>query len=231
MTKRLKFFLSIFFLLTVTNSFSQAITFRNELHGGGLKYPPDNKDYIEGTRYLHDNFIKGSIYYDDSLQLDDIPLRLNLHNDALEFLQNDSAYVFVDAYRLDKILLGDDEFAYLKVHPNSEISGYVKVWNNEFPMLITKMKVDFVKEIKGKPFVITQSDHFERADDIHYVMKSEHEIARIISIKKLIKYLENYSTELINFAKNEHVSIKDPESIVRLLKYYRMVELNAPSDN
>ena len=202
------------------------ITYGNELRCGGLKYPSDEIDYIEGTRYLHDDFTTGSIHYEDSLQLAEIPLRLNLHNDALEFLHNDSAYVFAETYRIDKILIGDDEFAYLKVRPNSEVSCYVKVWNNEFPMLITKMRIDFVKEIKGKPFVIPQPDHFERDDDTHYVMKSANDIERVKSLKQLINYLGTHRQKLSDLAKEEKISVKDAEELAKLLDYFLELEQN-----
>ena len=85
----------------VFNSFSQTITHFNELAGGWIKYPAE-KDYIEGTRYLHDDFRNGNVFYDGNSKSLQLPLRLNLHNDEFEFMKNDSVYAFAEPNRIDK---------------------------------------------------------------------------------------------------------------------------------
>ena len=224
MTYHFKLTLSVFIVFSSSNSFAQMITHDNDLFGGA--YGIQEKEYIEGSRYLNDDFIIGDIYYDDSLQITEIPLRLNLHNDELEFLQYDSVYAIAQPYRIDKVVLGNDDFIYINHHTNAEISGYVKLWNVGYPMLITKMRVDCYKKVSGQAFVESHPDRFERAPDKQYLVKSENEIIEITSTKKLIKLLEDHAQELTTFAKERKISGKDPAPMAKLLNYYHTIQQN-----
>lgn len=223
MNYHFKLALSVFIFFAFSNSFAQMITHYNELWGGASAI--HEQEYIEGSRYLNDGFLLGDIYYDDSLQITEIPLRLNLHNDELEFLHNDSAYALAQPYRIDKIVLGNDEIIYIKTRSNTEVSGYVKLWNVRYPMLVTKMRINFYKKVVSRsPDVESRPDRFERAPDKQYLVKSENEIIEITSTRKLIKLLGDYSQELTAFAKEDKISANDPASLMRLLDYYLELE-------
>ena len=72
--------LAYLFILLIIASFpvkSQTINNSNDLAGGWIKNPPNDENYIEGTRNLYDDFRRGTIYYSNSVDLN-VPLRLNL---------------------------------------------------------------------------------------------------------------------------------------------------------
>jgi len=73
----------LFHFCTTSGLFAQMITHYNELFGGA--YGIQEKEYIEGSRYLHEKFISGEVYYDDNSKVLQVPFRLNLHNDEFEY--------------------------------------------------------------------------------------------------------------------------------------------------
>ena len=194
------------------------INHRNELFGGWIGMPEE--EYIEGTRYLHDDFINGDVYYDRKSKISQVPLRLNLHNDEFEYMNNDSVFAFAEPYHIDKIVIEDEVFIYLNRSFDPDISGFVKRWNPELPAVLTKMKIDFYKKVSGQAFLDLKPDRFERDIDKHYIMKSENEIIEITSVKNLIKLLGDHSSELTDFAKEEKISGSNGIELAKLLNYY-----------
>ena len=160
-----------------------------ELAGGWIKYPAE-KDYIEGTRYLHDDFRNGNVFYDGNSKSLQLPLRLNLHNDEFEYMENDSVFAFAEPSRIDKVIIGNEVFIYIDTSLDTNTSGFVKIRNTELPCILTKMKVDFFKKVTSRsPSVESAPDRFVRIDDSNYLMKTETEILEVSSVKKLIKLL------------------------------------------
>ena len=107
---------------------------------------------------------------------------------------------------------------------DTNISGFVKIRNTELPCILTKMKIDFYSEVRGKAFVESKPDRFVRDDDTNYLMKTETEILKVSSVKKLINLLDDHSQELKEFAKKEKISGRNGEDMARILDYYHTLE-------
>lgn len=222
MFRHFKYLLTQSCCLIFLNSFAQGITERDDI---SWSRPPEKRgNYIEGTRYLQDDFINGDVYYDGKLKFSHVPLRLNLHNDEFEYMENDSIFSFAEPYHIDKIVIENEVFIYLNRIFDADIAGFVKRWNSEFPFLLTKMKIVFFTSVTGLAFVESKPDRFERTADKHYLMQSENEIIKISSVKKLIKLLCDHSSELSKFAKEEKVSGGNGAELDKLLDYYHKLE-------
>jgi hypothetical protein len=224
MTSQIKIVLTSFFYLVVLNSFSQTITNRNEL-GWGHGDLPSDKGYIEGTRYLHDDFRNGDVFYDGNSKSLQLPLRLNLHNDEFEYMENDSVFAFAEPSCIDKVIMEDDVFIYIDKSEggSGSVFGFVELRNTKLPCILTKMKIDFYKKvISNSPTVKSESDRFVRDDDSNYLMKTETDIINVTSVKELINLLDDHSQELTDFAKEAKISnhSRNGEDMARILDYY-----------
>jgi len=175
---------------------------------------------ISGSPYLSDEFQQGDIYMNGKYKIPNIQLRYNLYNDEFQFKERNSIMAIADPTNIDKIVIGDEVFIYLKKGDQNTVTGYAKMWNSQLPAVITKMKVEFFEKEKPKPYVEPKPDRFERAQDKQYLMKSKTEIENISSVKKLIKSLGDHEVELTDFAKKEKISAGDPEELAKLLDYY-----------
>ena len=88
--KKVSFLVILFILITIqANSQAHNIQFpENEIHGTGIPMEHE-KNYIEGTRNLNDDFKPGTIYYKKDGKIFQVPLRLNLYNDVFEYIKKE----------------------------------------------------------------------------------------------------------------------------------------------
>ena len=181
---------------------------------------------IAGTPYLNEKFINGDVYYGGKYKIEQIPLRLNLYNDQLEYKSEEGIMAFGNSDRLDRVVIEEEVFIFIPERHVSKISGFAKSSHAALPSILTKMSVDFFKREDPKPFEIGEAkpDRLERAEDRYYLMKNKREIRRITSVKKLIKYLGEHSSELTDYSKKEGFSGNDPAEFVKLLDYYHELE-------
>lgn len=179
---------------------------------------------IQGSPYLNEAFQLGEVYYDGKYKISRLPLRYNLHNDEIEYKEKNAIMAFADPNSIDKVVIGDQVFVYIKKDKKSPVSGFVQMWNDRLPTVLTKMKVDFLEKEEAKPYVDPKPARFERGYDKHYLMKNQNEIEKIVSVKKLIKSLGKHQSELSAFAKKEKVSSSDPEELAILLNFYHELE-------
>ena len=209
-------FLLLFLCWIPMISSSQTISSGNQLHGGGVQWPTEV--HVEGSRYLYDEFVMGEVY-DKNLDIRQAPLRLNLHNDELQYIEDSAIFAFADPSSIEKIFLGNEVFIYVEPSLETEASGFLKKWNSSYPAILTKMRTSFYKETteflgRIKP------NRFVRDPDVHYLMKSETKIFRITSVKSLIDELRSYSNELYDFVKEKKISKNDGAELAELLNYY-----------
>lgn len=223
------FYLLILLTITAIQVKSQAHNIRfpeSEIHGAGIPLPHEI-GYIEGTRYLDDDFKSGTVHFDNSKILQ-ASLRLNLYHDEFEYIKNDIVYALsnLDRTRINKVVMDNQVFIYLEPISETHVSGFVISWNTELPTIITKMRTDFYG--KENNLFGYKPERFERDEDRHYIMNADGKIERIKSVKKLIKYLGTHQEELSRFAKEEKISANDPKELAKLLDYFQDLEHQSP---
>ena len=175
---------------------------------------------IQGSPYLNEEFMVGEVYYDGKYKVTDLPLRYNLYNDEIEYKDNNTPMAIAQPDKIDKVIIGKNIFIYIKKNSLHKVSGFVRIWNDESPSILTKMKVAFFEKEPPKAIVESKPARFERKYDIHYLMKSPEEIEKIKSVKKLIQSLGNHEKELTDFAKKEKISSRNPAELAKLLDHY-----------
>lgn len=179
---------------------------------------------IEGSPYLIDEFITGTIYFDKKYRIEKIPLRINLYNGDMEFKEKNVTMAIAEPRRIDKVVMGEFTFIYIPENKKEKLEGFVRMWNPELPSVITKMEIDFLKKEPAKPYVDPKPDRFERGHDKHFLLTSSNEIEKITSVKKLIQAIGEHESELSQYAKQEKISSGNIEELVKLIEYYHSLE-------
>lgn len=82
------------------------------------------------------------------------------------------------------------------------------------------MEIAFYSRGYKDGFVDFKTERFQRLADRYYFMRNEYEIVEIHSVKKLIKYLGAFESELTSFAKKGKISASDSEALALLIEYY-----------
>lgn len=176
---------------------------------------------IKGSPYLNEEFQTGEIFYSGKYRIDKIQLRYNLYVDNIEYKDKNVVMAFARPSMIDKVVIGDEVFMYIKEkEKKGDVSGFVKKWNDQFPSVVTKMKVEFFDKDPVKAFEEQKPARFERAYDMNFLMINEEELERIKSVKKLIQYIGDHQSELEKFAKKEKISSNKPKELAKLIDYY-----------
>jgi hypothetical protein len=134
----------IYILLMATSSaFSQdeyITTGMRDLIGqvDWIKRTQPGTSTIEGSPYLNDDFIDGTIYYDKKYKIDKVPLRLNLYNGDMEFKEKNTTMAIADPSRINKIVMGAYTFIYLPENKKGKVGGFVRMWNTDFPSVMSQ---------------------------------------------------------------------------------------------
>ncbi|GJM30351.1 MAG: hypothetical protein DHS20C17_29860 [Cyclobacteriaceae bacterium] len=187
----------------------------------------DELENVEGTPYLYEEFKPGDIYYGGEHKIEQIPLRLDIFHDRLEYKDEKGAVMaFGNPEMMDYVKIGKEVFIYLPKNPSYKISGFLKMWNTRMPCLLSRMNVNYLKGEEAKPYDLHpgRPDRLERVQDIQYVMRSRNDVEKVSSIKKLIKYLGAHEAELSEYAETADLSPKEPEKLVKLVNYYHQLE-------
>jgi hypothetical protein len=219
-----------FFLFTIicrasTSLFSQAEippAFNQQM----MHSTQDKLENVAGSQYLSEEFNHGVIYYDGKHKVEQLPVRLNIYNDQLEFKSKEGVMAFGNPNRIDSVVIEHQVLIFIRKHRDYKLSGFVKKLNSGSPSILAKMKVEFFKGEDPKPFDLGEPkpDRLERIDDWYYLMKSDRYFQRVKSVKKLIRYLGKHSSELTKYAREEGVSMNDPEGLAKLINYYHQLE-------
>ncbi len=179
---------------------------------------------IAGSPYLHDDFQEGVVYLEGKYKVDHVPMRLNLHSDEMEFMSKNTVMVIAEPAKVDKIIIGEEIFLYIKKEQKSQVSGFVKQWNDGYPAIITKMQIDFLKKEAAKPYVEPKPDRYERAPDEIFLLLGDGNMERVSTIKKLIQSLGAYESEMQEYAKKEKISASDPAELSAFIDYFRKLK-------
>jgi hypothetical protein len=223
MDKRFKYFFATIFYLVFSQSYAQTISNSGDLLGWSQLPEKIDVNTIEGTPYLNDDFVIGEVYFGDRYKTTPVPIRLNLHSDELEYIENDVVLAFGEPELIDKVVMDEEIFIYLNNNIfSAKPSGFLKMSGAKSPSMLTKMKIYCFKDAP-KPFSPSKPIRFERAKDEYYIMKSEDEIIKITSVKKLINILGDDSSALTKFAEEENISVDNGADLSRLLDYYHQL--------
>lgn len=201
----------------------QAVDFFNytKLERGEWKLSYEETD-IEGSPYLNNNFIEGSVYTTSKTCYVGIPLRYNIYNDRLEFRSVDGpVQVMTVPEILEKVEFGENTLEYSVYDVNNRLKrGYFVVLEKGDATLYSRPRVKFEGAKSAEPFKAPQPPKFIRQSDEYYI-KVGMDPAVIISNKRdLEEIFPEYQKEINEFIKKNKININRSESLSELVKFY-----------
>jgi hypothetical protein len=178
-------------------------------------------DEIVGSPYLVDEFIKGSVYIDKG-NYAGIPLRYNIYDDKIEFVQNEGTYILEPDLRIKKIAFGNytivaEKFEYKwKV-----IDGYLVRLDSGKMTLLAKKVVTFKERQETRAMESSPTPaKFSNLGDVFYFKIGNNEPKKIDSMKEMIASLPDKQEEMNQFVKKEKISPKKEDELLKLVRYY-----------
>lgn len=178
-------------------------------------YGAPDPDY-EGSPYIADEFVMTTVYT-EKLKLDPLPMRYNIFANVMEFRQLNETFLLEADTRIAKIQMGDRVF----VVEDFKFMGKKQPWFMELLepgklTLLAKNSVAFRKKIEINDIPAKYS----RSADVYYLRIGDQDLIKVGSMKDLIASLPEKQQELTQFAKEQKLSTKDRDDLVKLARYY-----------
>jgi hypothetical protein len=203
MTARLKFLFSIVAvcLLTIPVSLAQDAS-------------------IKGTPYMNDTYEQGVVFLEKSVIK--VPARYNVFQDVMEYQQGGRAMVLDPSASIKKVKLQNTTFVVDKYVLDGKTKyGYLMLLDSGKAMLYARKVVKYLPPKKGaNPDGTDQVAEFKRVPDVFYFKIGNNELQDIKNIKSMIAAFPDKQEELTRFAKQEKISPRNQDEVVKLVKYY-----------
>lgn len=175
---------------------------------------------IEGSPYLFSDFRLCNIYLKNGSDYKDIPVRLNIFNNSLEFQRSGTYYVFEEAEGIDKIVFANGEKITFIENKNKEIEGFYRIEEDGKYKLLISLDVNF-REGKSASNSYSEdvSPQFIRMKDRLYIQPPDGSLVYLKNKKSFIKAFEVNHKEFVNYAKTNKLNLSKQEDLIKMVAY------------
>ncbi|MDX8340080.1 hypothetical protein SLH46_12840 [Draconibacterium sp. IB214405] len=188
---------------------------------GDYKNVLDESD-IEGTPFLNDEFIEGTIYTYQKVQFNDIPLRYNIYNDELEFQTPDKQILALTTPEIvEKAVIGENSCSYIPYQSGKKMkNGFFIVLAEGDVNLYSRPIVLFQKAKEAAAYKEPEPAKFVERPNEYYLRVGMDAAEKIESKKDLVNFFSDHQEEIEAFIKNNKVKMGKEETLISLTKYY-----------
>jgi hypothetical protein len=226
-----RYFLVLFFLfITIGFSFAQdvyqiqeSMDFfkRNQFQSGEWKNTLTEND-IQGSPYLNDEFIQGTIFTTSKTQIINVPLRYNIYNDQLEFkTPNNEIQAMAAPEIIEKVDFGDFTMVYVPYTNVKKIRrGFFKVLQEGNASLYSRSELTFKQATEPAAYKDPEPAKFVNNADSYYIRIGMEQARKVGSKKELITIFPDHLDEITAFIKKNKIKTNNPEKLKKLVNYY-----------
>ncbi len=197
----------------------------NRAHRGDLKSMLTETD-IQGSPYLNDEFIEGSVYTTSKTRYEGVSLRYNIFNDDIEFRSDDGQVMVLAVPEvIEKVEFGDYQFEYIFYFvSNKTRRGYFALLEEGKASLYFRPQVKFEEAKKPAAYQDAQPAKFSKRPDTYYI-RIDREAARPVSKPKdLLEVFSRHKDEVAAFIKKNKVKTNNVESLKELVQFYNSLQ-------
>ena len=175
-------------------------------------------DY-EGSPYLTDDFINGSIELSDGRTLKDIPLSNNIFN--FEVLYEGKEYGLEKSIRFRRFSIDDRVFMYkaYMLAKNKEINGYLEELAKGEYTLFCRHNVAFVRAKKAAAYKEAVPATFKRLVPDYMMQYDQGNIVRINSAKDILESFPGTEALLKEYSTKGKIKLRSEEDFVKLIDF------------
>jgi len=228
--KRISFFLLLLFFST-TGLFAQSIydirnsidfynSYRHITNDGPSKALLEND--IEGSPYLNNEFAEGTVYTNQKIQYNEIPLRYNIYNDELEFRTPDGQVLALTTPEIvEKADFGDYSMSYIPYLFGKKMKrGFFTILEEGAVSLYTRHETIFEQAKEAAAYKEPEPAKFVKRPDTYYLRNGQEAAVKIENKNDLIEQFPNHKEEIEAFIKKDKTKLGKPDKLIALVKYY-----------
>lgn len=179
---------------------------------------------IEGTPYLEETYVQGEVQFGKTVSV--LPIRYNIFQDLMEYKQNGQVLVFDPTTKIKKVHFGNQTFIVDKFELKGKTKyGFLTMLDSGKAMLVSKHVVTYLGAKKGGNLDGSDTPaRYARSADVYFYKIGTGNLIRVENLKSLIAGFADKQEELTKFAKEEKISVKKENELVRLFKYYNSLQ-------
>jgi hypothetical protein len=151
-----------------------------------------------------------------------VPARYNIFQDLMEYQQNGKALVLDPTKKIKKVKIGDEIFVVEKYSLEGKSKyGFLTMIDTGKMTLLAKKMVKYQEPLKGK--ALDGGDlpaKFSRLSDTYFYRFGNGELKEVGNLKEVIASLPDKQEEVKQFAKQEKISPKKKDELLKLVRYY-----------
>ncbi len=193
----------------------------NKIAKGEIKRTLTEAD-IEGSPYFNYDFINGNVYTTSKTMFTEIPLRLNIYNDEMEFKSPDGNIAAIATPEIvEKITIENDVWVYTPYSAGKRVSrSFLRLIAKGKVKLYVRPNVSFKDAVPPSGYKDAEPAQFKAQADTYYIRYGE-EAAQLIENKKdLEKIFPDHKKEIAAFIKNNKINHRKEGKLKELVDYY-----------
>jgi len=177
---------------------------------------------IQGSPFLTDSFVLGSVYTNNNGQVQNIPVRYNIYTDNIEYIMGASSVLELkNPETVEKVDYGNYKLIYLsQSNKNKSKNGFFIVLTDGNATLLSKPGVTLHKPSPPGGYIDAQPPRFSRNPDTYYIKVGKNQAKIIRNKRHLITSFPDSREELSNYIKAHNTKISDQKSLSDLVQFY-----------
>jgi hypothetical protein len=174
---------------------------------------------IEGSPYLNENWVKGSVKFKDSKPLINLDLKFDQVKGVLIFKNDlDQEFAFVtNVQEFDLPLIGMFRSGYPNIKGTNDKTFFQVLADGKTQLLkYTKKAI-----LETKPFYSGTTQRSIVQDTKYYIFKSDGMLVKVkYDPSSIINHLEDREAELTDYVKKYKLNWNNEDSFIKLIEYY-----------
>jgi hypothetical protein len=189
--------------------------------GSNLRLQGPKQYEAEGSPYLLDDFILSAIYA-NSNKASGILVRYNVFEDYMEFKHQGSLYMLMPDKSVEKVVVGEVKFVVEEYSYKGKLKmGYLQMLDSGKVILFSRKEVNLIPAKEATPMQYNPTPaKFERLQDVLYYKIGKGITLKVENIKKIIANLPDHTDEMSAFVKENQISTRNEEEVIKLFKFY-----------
>lgn len=177
---------------------------------------------IQGSPFLNDEFILGTIYTKQKLQYNNIPLRYNIYNDDLEFRTPENETLALSAPEIvEKAQFGEYTLSYIPYQNVKKMKrGFFQILVEGNLSLYARSAVAFQAATEPAAYKDAQPAKFVDKPNTYYIRIGEEAAQKVGNKKELIALLSDHEKEVTAFIKKNKIKLTKSEGLKKLITFY-----------
>jgi hypothetical protein len=180
----------------------------------------------EGTPYLQESFLDGTIVLLNGRKSENLSMKFNLHENSIEFINDESIFI-IDGNKIKEFTIrdSDETLTFKKGYSARGLNpeDFVQVLVEGKATVLINHDVSLQSNVATFG-TATQKDVYVSNETLYIIKDGESERIRRIRERNILRSFDNHRNEMQNYTKENNLDLSNPKDIKKLFEHYNDLE-------